>query len=102
MKNRDRFPGGIQQVNGNGKHAKNNKKKKTLSSAITNSFIKNLTEVHANFMNCYAHSQSTLNVWIHQHRQGFMDTAGVRNLLLNLVQQHRRHICEVLEYMYDI
>jgi hypothetical protein len=44
----------------------------------------------------------TLNLWIHEHGKGFMDTVGIRNLVLNLVQQHRRHICEVLEYMYDI
>ena len=52
-------------------------------------------------MSCCAHSQSTHR--IHEHGQVFTDTAGVRNLVLNLVQQYRRrHICEVLEYMYDI
>jgi hypothetical protein len=100
MKNRDRFAGGNRHVSAIGKHANNNKK--SLSSAITDRFILNLTEVHANFMDCRAHPQSTLNLWIHEHGKGFMDTVGVRNLVLNLVQQHRRHICEVLEYMYDI
>jgi hypothetical protein len=32
-------------------------------------------------------------------RKGIHGRGGVRNLVLNLVQQHRRHICEVLEYM---
>ena len=55
--------------------------------AIECDYICNIkTEVHAHFMNCCAHSQSTL--WIHEHGQVFTETVGVLNLALNLVLEY--------------
>jgi hypothetical protein len=75
MKNRDRFAGGNKQVSAIGKHANN--KKKSLSSATTDSFIINLTEVYANFVKCCAHPQSNLSLWIHEHGKGFMEKVNL-------------------------
>ena len=66
IKNRhtSRLAGVNQQVSAIGKDAEKNKVRYRVRLLVI-CFLK--TEVHAHFMNCCAHSQSTL--WIHEHGQ---------------------------------
>jgi hypothetical protein len=99
MKNRDRFAGGNQQVS------------PQLIKCDYWSFYYKFNRGTRKFYELLCSPteySSTLNLWIHEHGRGFTDTVGGRNLVLNLVQQHRRHTAlylwgaRVHDYMYDI